>query len=137
MPRDANAQSFRIYYWCVQVVTGSTSLGDLVDAGQRAVMLFYDQWTTSTGYTVGSKVNVLQPGETQCALDVGSLLFGIQSNQSAQSKAISGPDYTKNGCSGPKQTVQVAASCPIFCALYPVTAGCTQSAAAAAVWREC
>lgn len=44
----------------MQVVTDTTTLGDLVQSNQRVVMLFYDQWKTPTGYTIGSKVSTHQ-----------------------------------------------------------------------------
>lgn len=38
------------------VVTPNTTLGQLVDSKQRALLLFYDQWTSPSGFKVGSKV---------------------------------------------------------------------------------
>lgn len=40
-----------------QAVSASTTLGQLVDSSQRAVFVFYDEWTTSGGgHAVGGKV---------------------------------------------------------------------------------
>lgn len=39
-----------------QAITATTTLNDLVSSNQRAVLVFYDQWVTPTGHTVGSKV---------------------------------------------------------------------------------
>lgn len=43
------------------VVTPNTTLGQLVDSKQRALLLFYDQWTSPSGFKVGSKDVPNQP----------------------------------------------------------------------------
>jgi hypothetical protein len=40
----------------LQPVGPNTLLGELVDRNQRALFLFYDEWVTPSGYTVGGKV---------------------------------------------------------------------------------
>lgn len=40
----------------LQPIGPNTLLGELVDSNQRAVLVFYDEWTTPTGHTVGGKV---------------------------------------------------------------------------------
>ncbi|KAF8065807.1 hypothetical protein HT031_002867 [Scenedesmus sp. PABB004] len=38
-----------------QVVGAATTLGELVESGQRAVLLFYDAWASEQGHTVGNQ----------------------------------------------------------------------------------
>jgi hypothetical protein len=44
-------------YLATTAVTANTTLGQLVDSKQRALLLFYDQWTSPSGFKVGSKVS--------------------------------------------------------------------------------
>jgi hypothetical protein len=44
-------------YLATTVVSANTTLGQLVDSKQRALLLFYDQWTSPNGFKVGSKVS--------------------------------------------------------------------------------
>lgn len=67
------AQSPLYQHLATQIVGANTTLGELVDSNQRAVLLFYDQWVTPTGYTVGSKVGrarlpVVPPAVRPCGL---------------------------------------------------------------------
>jgi hypothetical protein len=52
------------------VVTPNTTLGQLVDSKQRALLLFYDQWTSPAGFRVGSKVSKHGPLKQQQATAV-------------------------------------------------------------------
>lgn len=40
----------------LQAVGPNTRLGELINSNQRAVVVFYDQWVTPNGYTIGGKV---------------------------------------------------------------------------------
>jgi hypothetical protein len=52
----ALAQSSLNQYLASSVVGPDTTLGQLVDSGQRALLVFYDQWGNAAGHTVGDKV---------------------------------------------------------------------------------
>lgn len=67
----ALAQSSLNQYLPSSAVGPDTTLGQLVDSGQRALLVFYDQWGNTAGHTVGDKVravrwHVLSSAETSC-----------------------------------------------------------------------
>lgn len=45
-----------------QPIGPTTTLGDLVERNQRAILLFYDEWVTPSGYKVGGKVSIRSLG---------------------------------------------------------------------------
>ena len=63
---DCCAETRHLLCRAVQVIGATTLLGDLVSSNQRAVFLFYDEWTTPAGYTIGGKVRLC--GSPRCRL---------------------------------------------------------------------
>jgi hypothetical protein len=53
----ALANSTLAKHLAVRVLDDKVTLGELVKAGQRAVLVFYDAWGRSSGFSVGSKVS--------------------------------------------------------------------------------
>ena len=51
------ANSSLAKHLAVRLLDDKVTLGELVKAGQRAVLVFYDQWGKSAGFTVGNKVS--------------------------------------------------------------------------------
>lgn len=59
----------------LQAVGPNTRLGDLVDSNQRAIIVFYDEWVTPHGYTIGGKVRKGARTLMQVFLGLGFTLF--------------------------------------------------------------